>query len=203
MTGILVDVFFGEPFGGLLPGARGAVLAVLMRTGTALTGRQIHAMVSDQFSLWSVQEALKALTELGIAETRTVGRAGVHTINESHAAVAALRTVIDPIAVLTEAVTCVVGSDVETVLVFGSVARGEATASSDVDLAVIARTNWDGRVELQDAIRSRLGNECDVLVFTSAEFARLAREGEPVVQDIVRDGVAIMGTKPRVKVGAR
>ncbi len=202
MTGILSGMFFSEPFGGVLPGARGAVLAALMRTGTQMTGRQIHGMVSDRFSLWSVQEALKALTELGMVETQSIGRAGVHTINESHVAVTTLRSLIDPVAILTTTVTSVIDPRVETVLVFGSIARGEATASSDVDLAVIAHADWDGRVELQDAIRSRLGNACDVLVFTAAEFRRLAQSGEPVVQDILRDCLAIIGTKPRIKAGA-
>jgi hypothetical protein len=35
-------MFFGEPFGGVIPGARGAVLAVLLRTGEPMTGRQMH-----------------------------------------------------------------------------------------------------------------------------------------------------------------
>lgn len=44
-------MLFHEPFGGLLPGARGAVLSVLLRTGTPLTGREIQGMVSDRYSL--------------------------------------------------------------------------------------------------------------------------------------------------------
>ena len=67
------------------------MLAVLLRTGTPLTGRRIHCLVSDDYSLWTVQEALKALTRLGLVETRTIGRAGVHTFNELHASVAPLR----------------------------------------------------------------------------------------------------------------
>lgn len=35
---------FGEPFGGLIPGARGAALAALLRTGAPLTGRRVHAL---------------------------------------------------------------------------------------------------------------------------------------------------------------
>ncbi len=60
----------------------------------------------------------------------------------------------------------------------------------------------DKRVERQDAVRTRLGNDCDVLVFTEAEFCQRAAEGEPVVAAIVRDGVALVGTKPRVRTGA-
>jgi predicted nucleotidyltransferase len=195
-------MFFGEPFGGVIPGARGTVLAVLLRTGEPLTGRQIHGIVSDDHSLWSVQEALKALTRLGLVETRTVGRAGVHVINEAHASIGPLRTLVDPMAALKAAVSEMVGRSVEAVLLFGSIARGEATVESDIDLAVIAAPSWEGRAELQDMVRARLGNDCDVLVFTPSEFARLATAHAPVVSDILRDGVALVGSKPQGKRGA-
>ena len=195
-------MFFGEPFGGIIPGARGAVLSVLLRTGTPLTGRQIHGLVSDEHSLWAVQEALKTLAQLGLVETQTIGRAGVHTINEAHAAISPLRTLADPIAALKAAIDAAIDPQVKAVLIFGSIARGEAAAHSDIDLAVIADADWGGRVDLQDTVYRRLGNECDVLVFTEDEFQRLARAGEPVVRDILRDGLALVGTKPRLTRGA-
>jgi predicted nucleotidyltransferase len=194
-------MFFGEPFGGLIPGARGAVLSVLLRTGAPLTGRQVHSLVSDESSLWSVQEALKALTQLGIVDTQTIGRAGVHTINESHAAVAPLRMLLDPIGMLRAAIEEAVGSDVESVIVFGSIPRGEASLGSDIDLAVIAGPGWDRSSDLEDAVRTRVGNGCDVLVFTPDRFQQLAAAGEPVVSDILRDGVALVGSMPRTSVG--
>jgi predicted nucleotidyltransferase len=195
-------MFFGEPFGGLIPGARGAVLSVLLRTGAPLTGRQVHSLVSDEYSLWSVQEALKVLMGLGIVETQTIGRAGVHTINEEHAAVAHLRVLADPIGMLRAAISEAVGSDVESLIVFGSIARGEATRGSDIDVAVIASPGWDGRSDLEDAVRSRVGNGCDVVVFTASQFQQLARSGEPVVSDIVRDGLALVGSMPGTRDGA-
>ncbi len=197
-------MFFGEPFGGLIPGARGAVLSVLLRTGAPLTGRQVHGLASDQhsMSLWSVQEALKALTRLGIVETQTIGRAGVHTINEGHAAVAHLRALADPIAMLRATIAESVGTGVESVIVFGSLARGEASQASDIDLAVIAGSGWDRSTALEDAVRTRVGNSCDVLVFTPSQFQQLASSGEPVVSDIIRDGFALLGSMPRATGGA-
>jgi predicted nucleotidyltransferase len=192
-------MLFNEPFGGVIPGARGAVLAALLRTDIPLTGRQIHALVSDEYSLWTVQEALKALTQLGIVDTQTVGRAGVHTINEDHVSVAPLRALLDPITALTGTVREAVGNDVKTVILFGSIARGEANFYSDVDLAVMAPDGWDGRADLEDAVRIRLGNNCDVLVFTSEDFTRLADIGEPVVREILASGVALIGSIPRMK----
>ena len=86
---------------GVIPGAFGAVLAVLLRTGTPLTVRQIHGLISDAHSLRS-----------------TIGEA--------------------------------IDSNVKAVILFGSVARGEANLTSDIDLAAIASSSWDDRVKLQD-----------------------------------------------------
>ena len=187
---------FSEPFGGVIQGARGAVLAVLLRTNAPLTGRQIHALVSPDFSLWSVQQALKSLTWLGVVDTQALGRAGVHTINEDHFFVAPLRALLDPIAALTSTLREAVGHQVETVVVFGSIARGEATAASDVDLAVIASAGWDRSTDVEDVVRTRFGNDCDVIVFTPEEFSRLASASEPVVAEILAEGVALVGSIP-------
>jgi hypothetical protein len=81
-------------------------------------------------------------------------------------------------------------------------ARGVATAGSDIDLAVIADANWAGQDTLEDTIRTRLGNNCDVIAFTSAEFSKLARDGEPVVSDILQYGIALIGDKPRIGTSA-
>ena len=74
----------------------------------------------------------------------------MHTIDEDHV-LGALRTVLlDPITALTDTVREAVGDDVKTVILFGSIARGEANIHSDVDLAVIAAAGWDDRTDLED-----------------------------------------------------
>lgn len=195
-------MYLAEPFGGLIPGARGAVLVALLRTGTELTGRQVHALVKDQFSLWSVQQALNTLTELGVVESRVVGRATVHTVNEHHYSIKPLRTLLDPLGALREIVGSVVDAQVVSVILYGSVARGEAHPDNDVDLAVIAAPEWAGRVELEDAVRTGMGNDCDVVVFTPDQFTRLAaNQEEPVVGRILSDGVSLIGRSPSANVG--
>lgn len=67
---------------------------------------------------------------------------------------------------------------------------------------VIARSGWDGRTDLEDAVRARVGNDCDVLVFTLHQIQQLARSGEPVASDILRDGISLIGPTPRATVGA-
>ncbi|HEY5880531.1 MAG TPA: nucleotidyltransferase domain-containing protein [Nakamurella sp.] len=195
-------MFFDEPFGGVIPGARGSVLAALLRTGTALTGRQLHRLVGDRHSLWTVQQALHDLTRLGLITTDMVGRAGIHRINERHYAIAPLRRLLSPLDALTEVARDAGGDDLQAVILFGSIARGDARADSDIDLVVIAPAIWDRRAHLVDEVRSRLGNDCDVLHFTSEEFALRRAEGEPVIAEIDRDGVALIGAIPPSTAGA-
>ncbi|WP_240937868.1 nucleotidyltransferase domain-containing protein [Nocardioides sp. JQ2195] len=80
---------------------------------------------------------------------------------------------------------------------FGSVARGEARVDSDIDLVVIASEDWAGRADLQQQVQERLGNDCDVLHLPSEDFDRAPKEREPVVGEILRDGLALVGTMPR------
>ncbi|BAK36381.1 hypothetical protein MLP_33670 [Microlunatus phosphovorus NM-1] len=190
-------MYFSEPFGGVVPGARGAVLAALMRTGTPMTGRQIHGLLADRYSLWTVQQALKESAQLGLTSTAVVGRAGVHSINEDHVAIVALRRLLSPIDNLADVVRDACEDDIQAVILFGSVARGEAQPASDVDLAVIAPPTWDGRIRLEDAVRSRLGNECDIIHLSMEQFLAQPTRREPVVAEILRDGIALLGEVPR------
>jgi len=187
---------FGEPFGGLMPGARGAVLAVLLRTGAPLTGRRVHALVEDRHSLGAVQHALRDLDRLGLITTETIGRAGVHRINEENDAITPLRTLASPLDMLTRVVQ-EEASRIQAVIVFGSVARGEAHADSDIDLAVIAPEDWEGRADLQERVHARLGNTCDVLHLTPEQFTGQSADREPVITEISRDGIALVGKMPR------
>lgn len=190
-------MFLSEAFGGVIPGAQGAVLGVLLRTGEPLTGRQIHRLIEDAHSLWSVQEALKALASLGLVETRTIGRAGVHCVNEDHSLTSLLRLMVSPIDVLERVIAEFDLGEVHSVILFGSVARGEPTRASDIDLAVIAPAGWGRGAGLQEHVHRRMGNACDVLTFTPEEFEELRASSEPVVVDIERDGLALIGGKPR------
>lgn len=187
---------FGQPFGGIIPGARGAVLAVLLRTGASLTGRRVHALIEGHHSLSAVQQALRDLERLGLITTETVGRAGVHRINDRHEATTPLRSMQSPLDML-KRVVAESATNVEAVIVFGSVARGDARPDSDVDLAVIAHEKWDGRADVAQAVQERVGNGCDVLHLTPAELSRRPEDREPVVAEILRDGVALVGEMPR------
>lgn len=124
--------------------------------------------------------------------------AGVHHINESHAAIAPLRSLASPIEMLTRVVREAVRV-VDAVIVFGSVARGDAHADSDIDLVVIAPTEWAGRADLQQQVQERLGNACDVLHLTREHVELAPEDRESVVADVLVDGIALVGKASKAK----
>ena len=126
-----------------------------------------------------MQEALKTLARLGIIKTQLIGRAGIHTTNEGHAAVPYSRAILDPIALLKAAIEEAVDSEVEAVVIFGSIARGEATEHSDVDLAVIAAPGWEGRIDLEVNVRARLEQRLRRPCLQPSRFEQLARKASP------------------------
>jgi predicted nucleotidyltransferase len=78
-------------------------------------------------------------------------------------------------------------------IVFGSLARGEASRRSDVDLLVVQPTDkrflerYDGL--LHDITQAVEGRDVDLLIYTPQELAQLAHR--PLIVAALREGKAI------------
>jgi len=81
----------------------------------------------------------------------------------------------------------------ERVIVFGSVARGQADAFSDLDIVVIKETD-ERFVRRILTVSDYLPLDCgsiDVLVYTPGEFERMQKVGNPLVAEVVAHGVTV------------
>ena len=78
-------------------------------------------------------------------------------------------------------------------IVFGSLARGEASRRSDVDLLVVQHTDkrflerYDGL--LRDITQAVAGRDVDLLIYTPQELVQLAHR--PLIVVALREGKAI------------
>ena len=84
------------------------------------------------------------------------------------------------------------------VILFGSVARGEATEASDIDLLVI-RKRGHGDEEILQAVRAVEGDDHVRVstVFTNVDLADLDRQ---FLDSVLRHGKPLLGKMPRVDV---
>jgi predicted nucleotidyltransferase len=78
------------------------------------------------------------------------------------------------------------------VIAFGSVARGEADAWSDLDLIVVADTARPFFERFKDfAGLYDVWPRLDLLVYTPEEFARMAAEDNPLIRRALDEGVVL------------
>lgn len=83
----------------------------------------------------------------------------------------------------------------ERVILFGSVARGQASQHSDIDLLVVAPTAAPGYLRMaraHEAIRDlSVGLPVTPIVLTPAEVAQRLAAGDPFVREIVQTGIEL------------
>lgn len=81
-------------------------------------------------------------------------------------------------------------------LLFGSVASGTETASSDVDLLVIADLGFADVVRATHPAQAELGREINPVVYSAQEFKRRVQEQDAFVQDLLtKPKIFLMGTE--------
>ncbi len=83
----------------------------------------------------------------------------------------------------------------ESVYLFGSWARGEADALSDLDFVIIKRTTdpfFDRLREVARLLPADAGG-VDILVYTPEEFQRMREDGNAFAEMIEEEGVLVHG----------
>jgi predicted nucleotidyltransferase len=88
-----------------------------------------------------------------------------------------------------------------SVVVFGSLARGEAGVESDIDFVVVRPAAvgedseaWREGVEAwRREVRRLSGNAVEIVEVGVGEIGRLLRGRRPMWRDVVRDGVVVFG----------
>ena len=86
--------------------------------------------------------------------------------------------------VLTEALMPL-SDKIKTALIFGSVARGEETASSDVDLLIIGDVGFAETVKALHAAELTISREINPLVLNPWEFNERIKNRDPFVQELL------------------
>jgi predicted nucleotidyltransferase len=85
----------------------------------------------------------------------------------------------------------------QRIILFGSVARGDADADSDLDVLVIKDTT-DPFVHRLEAMAKLcpLGVHADILVYTPHELRRMVDDGNPFILQALQEGRTVYEAEP-------
>ena len=178
----------------------GDVLRVLALADADFTSGDIHRLLAGP-SPRGILNTLARLTEQGIVTRRPAGRANLYRLNRQHLAA----PYIIALAGLRDELLQRLAGEVRAwpeppVLgaVFGSGARRDHSAASDLDILLVRADGadediWDDRAEALSAqVTAWTGNDCRLLTLTASQVqSRGARE--PVLADVVREGLVFHG----------
>lgn len=192
----------GRPLSTITPTLDGDVLAMLARHDTSFTTGQLHRILT-QYSEEGIRKVLQRLTKQGIVESERIGNAFSYQLNREHLAaehVIGLAHLTETLLNRLEALLAAWEIRPKYAAVFGSAARGSMTVDSDLDVLLVRPDRadvdvWDAQVhDMTSDVTRWIGNDVRVLQFAAKEIVGRGAE-EPVLRDVVADGLTLAGTR--------
>jgi predicted nucleotidyltransferase len=193
---------FVRPVEAVVGGAQGRLLAVLLETTAPLTLRRLASLAG--VSPAQASRVMPRLVELGIVDRHEVPPASQFLLVRDCVVTQLLLALADARSIalrqIGEAVSAISPEPV-CVIAFGSFARGEADAQSDIDLAVVRADDVDdddeGWAESIDSwrrqVRTITGNDVEIIEATASEATRKLRGRSELWRNIKRDGIVVYG----------
>lgn len=192
-----------SPVSSVIPSSHGPVLEVLERANTPLSGRMVAALVGDRCGHRQVQETLTRLAASGLVLRQVMPSTHLYSLNRDHVAadgIAILASLRDRLIERMRAELESWRHPTDAAWLFGSFARGDGAADSDIDVLLLRsneaedNSSWIEQVDVFAAhVTGWTGNACNVIEFTDAEFESLVAAGERLPSELAKDGVRLFG----------
>lgn len=195
----------------ILGANRARVLHRLFVLGESASGRYIHELSGNK-ALQTTQQILDELVSIGMVRVRRVGAANAYRANRDHIlwgpveAILATRARLE--SSITEILEAAFGERLSGAMLYGSVARGDATAESDIDILAVWDEEVDDELEAiivadaSDRIARLSGNPAQIIALTRSELDALVEADDPLVQSLRREGRRIAGAELSLTKGA-
>lgn len=189
-----------RPGADLLGVNEAAALRVLARQAHELSGREVARLAAASPS--SIRRALERLERIGLVRSRVSSHAVLYRPNREHVLwepiVAVLTAPTRVEAAVGELVSARLGQQA-TVAIFGSVARRDSTAASDVDVVLVfddavATEDREALVdELADLVESKTGNSVQIVELSRAQLRTMVQHRDPLIGSWSTDALTLAG----------
>lgn len=140
--------------------------------------------------LFLIQRGLARLVRAGLIDRTSRGNRVYYRTNQSHPAFEDLKALIFKTVGLGDTLRAQLGrlgDRVKVAFLYGSVARGEETASSDIDVMLIGNLSGREVATIFAPVKKMLNREINPSVYNAAEFRKKVRERHPFVTAVLRE----------------
>jgi len=190
----LADLLFGR--------TRGAVLALLYgRADQSFYTREIAREIDA--SVGAVQRELENLSKVGLILRKSVGSQVHYQANRETPIFPEMRALINKtigvFGVLSSALRPL-SKQIIAAFVYGSVAREQETAQSDVDLMVVGKATLDQVLSRVSTTEKAIGRSINPTVYSVAEFkSKLATENHFLTSVLKGQKVFLLGDEDELR----
>jgi len=191
-----------HPIRGVIPSLDGPVIEVLAGTTRTLTGREVHRLAGVG-SVRGVRLVLARLVAQGLVIAEERGGAILYVGNRDHLAWSALESLAHVRSTLLDRIAADVAAwpiAPAHVSLFGSAARGDGDAASDIDLLIVhpervgTLDRWDEQVDrLREGVHAWTGNRCQAVDIGRTRLWEHVRARDPIVAAWLADGLLVFG----------
>ncbi len=196
---------FHEPLNDILGNrTQVKVLRLLTRTGSAHTGRELARLIGQSHN--ATRFALEELERNGLVVKLQAGRSNLYSLDKDNILV---REILSPAFKLeerlldkvAEILSREIGSELLDIILFGSIAKGEESPHSDMDLVLIFKDGVNTK-DIEDAvaeasllIAKTFGNQVSPVLVTKAEFERRKKARQGLWKAISETGVSLINKR--------
>ncbi len=175
----LGDLLFGQ--------TRGRILTLLYgKPDQTFFVRQIAREIGT--SVGSVQRELETLSEVGLLNRTTIGRQVFYQANSQHPAFADVRSLIAKTSGIfhqLRSALAPLASQIIFALVYGSIARGDEDAGSDVDLMIVGNVTLDDVLAQLTSVENAIGRPINPTVYSLKEFKAKIKDGNHFLTSVL------------------
>ncbi len=187
------------------------ILRVLSKHAPALTGRELARRVG--YSHTQTNSALAELEMNGLVMKRHLGNANVYSLNDGN--LLASRIIIPAFQIeerliqdLANRFFAGMGKDLASIILFGSAARGEEDAGSDIDLILVVKDGIDlvkldekvSEISLESA--AAFGGPVSPILLTETAYERKKRSKNAFWRAVLDEGIVLTPMElEEIKVG--
>jgi len=138
----------------------------------------------------SLQRELASLTDAQILESRKEGNRVYYKANLACPGMQELQSLLIKTSGVVDLLKSTLKSflrDADLAFIYGSLARGELGAKSDVDLMVIGDVKLSQMASALKKSEKSLGREVNVTIYSRREYERKIRDGDAFLQTVMSD----------------